>query len=425
MKKIIIQSLFNKKSNNNIRNETGFDQLARYFGTGIETYSGESISQESSLKFSCVYACVNLRANTIAKMPLYVYKRTPEGKERVDNSLSYALNVRPNPNMTPFAFKHTISSHIDLWGNAYVYFEIKNGKYNLWILNPWEVVVLKDPLTGVVTYSGTFNSMPKTFLQKEILHFKALSIDGLSGRSRITMARETLGNIQASQRMLGGFYKNGTASKGIITYPDPLNKNTKTAIRDDWQEINSGLENVGKVAILDNGLDYKSIGMSFEDAQYLQLAKFNIEEICRIFNVPLHMVGMLDRSTFNNIQQQSIDYISNSIQPTITDIEEEGNYKLFSSQQSNQGYYIKFNMAVALRADDEARSNYYEKMLNLGAYNIDEVRELEDKNPLPNGMGSKYRVSLNSISLEVADKYQLNKSGQSSKGGENIENTTT
>lgn len=418
---MIFDKYFSRNSTNNIRNETdqgGFEWLSSILSSGLTTFSGETTTQETALKFSAVYACVNVRANTIAKMPLHVYRRTSEGKERINNELSYALNTRPNPNMTPFVFKHTISTHIDLWGNSYVWMEIRNGKYNLWLLNPWETQPTKDSLTGTITYNTVFNGTPKTLLQKEVLHFKALSTDGLIGRSRITMARETLGNIQASQKMLGGFYKNGTTSKGVLTFPDLLKKEAKTAIRNDWQELNAGVENSGKVAILDQGIDYKSIGMSFEDAQYLQLAKFNIEEIARIFNVPLHMVAMLDRSTFSNIQQQSLDFIGNSIQPTITDIEEECDYKLFSMQQINQGYYVKFNMAVALRADDEARANYYEKMQNLGNYSIDEVRELEDKNPLPNGKGSKHRVSLNSISLEVADEYQLNKSKSNSKGGE-------
>lgn len=391
--------------------------LTDLFG-GTPTSSGETITEEGALKLSTVYACVNIRANTIAKMPLHIYRSIKDGKEKIKNDISYLLETRPNRHMTPFIFKHTISAHIDLWGNAYVWIETnrKGIPVSLWILNPANTRINLDEKTGKIWYKTIVNDKPCDFEDAEILHFKALSTNGIEGKSRITIARETLGNMKASTKLLGKFYANGTTSKGIITYQEKLGKEAKDSIRSAWQSANSGINNAGKVAILDMGLEYKPIGMNFEDAQFIQLSKFGVEEIARIFSVPLHMINSLDRSTFNNIQQQSLDFISNSIQPTLTDIEEEINYKLFTSVQQKQGYYVKFNMASAMRADDEARAKYYKEMLGMGVYSINDVLQLEDRNNIGE-LGNKHRISLNYVSLDIADQYQLNKAG----GGDNLE----
>lgn len=385
---------------------------------GESTSSGETINNYGALNLSVVYSCVNIRANTIAKMPLHVYKKVKEGKERVTNDISELLEVRPNPYMTPFVFKHTISCHVDLWGNAYVWMESNRGTtVALWVLDPSVTSIYLDNNNQLWYITNIRNNTYK-FKSEEVLHLKALSTDGIIGKSRITIARETLGNIKAAQKLLGKFYANGTTAKGIITYADKLEKDTKENIRNEWMKANSGLNNAGKVAIMDMGLDYKTIGMNFEDAQFIQLTKFGVEEIARIYNVPLHMLNSLDRSTFNNIQQQSLDFISNSIQPTLTDWEEEVRFKAFSTQQKKQGYYVKFNMTSALRADDETRAKFYKEMLGMGVYSINDVLELEDKNTIGEA-GDKHRVSLNYVDVGIADKYQLSKAN--SKGGEVVE----
>jgi HK97 family phage portal protein len=381
---------------------------------GLPTSSGERITSENAINIGVVYACVDKRAKTIAKMPIHLYKKTDKGKERIENNISELLNVRPNQYFTPYVFKHCISSHVDLWGNAYVWIEAdRNGKpTSLWLLRPDITTTYLDTDTGILWYITNLNGKSYKFRSDEIIHLKSLSIDGIVGKSKITVARETLGNISASQKILGKFYNNGTTSSGVISYPEELDKKAKDNIRSSWMSANSGLDNAGKVAILDMGLKYDSIGTSFEDAQFIQLSRFTVEEVARIMDVPLHMIKSMESSTFNNVEHQNQDFITNSIQPELTQWEEEFNYKILSKLQRKQGIFAKFNMESALRGDSTSRASFYEKMLNLGVYNINDVRELEDRNTIGEA-GDKHRVSLNFVDVEIADEYQLSKARSS------------
>lgn len=384
---------------------------------GLTTSSGEKVTKSSSLTISGVYACTNIIANSISKLPCHVYLRNQNGSERIENQISYLLKTRPNIYMTPSTFKHTLITKLLLDGNSYIWMEMQKGKYiNLWILN--NVQVLQDSSTGIISYRAIINSKPYYFNSNEIIHIKSLSTDGILGKSKIDILRETIGNMQSSRKLLGNYFKNGTTTNGIVSYPDKLNKEAKDEIRKQWQENNSGYDNAGKVAVLDLGLEYKEINsIKFADQQFLESTKFTLEEIARVFQVPLHMINSLDRATFNNIEQQSLDFYMNTILPLLLQIEEEFNYKLFSNVQREKGYYIKFNMEGALRGDTTTRSSYYEKMLNLGVYSINEVRNFENMNSIGE-KGDNYRVDLNHVSIDIADDYQLSKSNPNKKGGE-------
>ncbi|ADF99575.1 phage portal protein [Clostridium botulinum] len=380
------------------------------------TTSGEKVTKESALTISGVYACTDIIASSISKLPIHIYQKNKDGSNRVDNDVSYLLEKRPNLYMTPSTFKHTLTVKLLLDGNTYVWVERRRGKaINLWILN--NVQVLQDPTTGEIIYKATLNNKSHTFFNDEIIHIKSLSTDGILGKSKIDILRETIGNMQSSRKLLGNYFKNGTTTSGVITYPSNLNTDAKTEIRKQWEENNSGYDNAGKVAVLDLGLEYKEINsLKFTDQQFLESTKFTLEEIARVFKVPLHMINSLDRSTFNNIEQQSLDFYMNTILPLLLQIEEEFNYKLFSSTQREK-YFIKFNMEGALRGDSATRSTYYEKMINLGVYSINEVRKLENMNSI-GIQGDTHRVDLNHVDIKVANDYQLAKANSKKKGGE-------
>ncbi|WP_409069886.1 phage portal protein [Clostridium sp. FAM 1755] len=380
------------------------------------TTSGEKVTKESALTISGVYACTDIIASSISKLPIHIYQKNKDGSNRVDNDVSYLLQKRPNLYMTPSTFKQTLTVKLLLDGNTYVWVERRRGKaINLWILN--NVQVLQDYTTGEIIYKATLNNKPYTFFNDEIIHIKSLSTDGILGKSKIDILRETIGNMQSSRKLLGNYFKNGTTTSGVVTYPEKLNSDAKAEIRRQWQENNSGYDNAGKVAVLDLGLEYKEINsLKFTDQQFLESTKFTLEEIARVFKVPLHMINSLDRSTFNNIEQQSLDFYMNTILPLLLQIEEEFNYKLFSSTQREK-YFIKFNMEGALRGDSATRSAYYEKMINLGVYSINEVRKLENMNSI-GIQGDTHRVDLNHVDIKVANDYQLAKTYSKNKGGE-------
>lgn len=363
------------------------------------------------------YSCLNVLANTVAKMPTQVFKKTKSGKEKVDNDVSYLLSTRPNPHMTPFTFKHTRMVQQVIYGNSYTWIESIGGKVvALWLLNAKYMEVKK--INNKIFYIYTEDMTPVVFNSEEIIHTKQLSEDGISGKSILSILLETTGNIKAANKLFGTYFKNGSLSNLAVEVPDPMGVEARNSMRDDIMEGQSGVDNANKLMIVAGGGVLKEVNSNkFVDQQLLESLKLNDEQIARALNVPLAMVGIMTGATFSNTEQQSLNFITNTIQPPITQWEEEEAYKLFAAYIRDQGYYVKYNMASALRADNAGRAAFYTAMCNLGAYSIDDVRELEDKNPLPNGVGNKYRADLNHVNIEIIDEYQLGKAN-ASKGSD-------
>ncbi|MED4586664.1 phage portal protein [Brevibacillus choshinensis] len=378
--------------------------------------SGENVSATNALTVGAIYACVNIKANAIAKLPLQVFRNSSNGRERdTKHQVSYLLETRPNPHMTPFVFKHTVTVHRNLWGNAYIRmtFDSFGNVTRLDLLDPAKVQTLQD-LTGRVYYQYTDNKKVIVYDPDELIVLPYLSTDGLAGKSPIAIARETAGTMISAQKFLGSFYKNGTTTRGVLKVPTQLDKPAKDKVRQSWSEANSGSDNAHRIAVLDGGIEYQNLTMPLQDAEFIASQKFNIAEIARIFNVPLHKLNELDRATFSNIEQQSMEFVQDCIQPEIVAWEEEFNYKLFTTNEQKH-LYVKFNLTSALRGDSASRATYYKEMLAMGAMTINQVRELEEQNAMDNG--DRPLVSLNYTFLDTLEAYQAAKSGW--KGGEN------
>lgn len=379
------------------------------------TVSGETITADNALKVGAVYACVNIKANAIAKLPLQVFKKSRDGGRDRDKShrVSYLIENRPNPYQTPFVFKHTVTIHRNLWGRAYVRMVMDRvgNITELVLLDPSKVIEAEDT-TGDKWFVYNHKGKQEKYHHSEIIYLPY----GPGGKSPVEIARETAGTMVAAQKFSSSFYANGTTTKGALKIPGQLNKDAKDKVRQAWAEQNSGVANANSVAILDSGMEWVDMSMPLKDAEFIASQKFNIAEIARIFNVPLHMLNELDRSTFSNIEHQSMEFILNTIQPECTAMEEEMNFKLFTTNEQKR-YYVKFNLNSALRGDSKTRAEFYEKMLDKGVYNINEVRALEEEDAIEGG--DKHRVDLNHVSLDIADDYQLGKAGL--KGGDNGE----
>ncbi|HCT63749.1 MAG TPA: phage portal protein [Lachnospiraceae bacterium] len=391
------------------------DWFINLFGGNTVTSSGETITSVSSLNIATVYACINVKSNAIAKLPMQVFKTTQTGRERDKaHRIAYLLEKRPNEFTTPFNFKHTISVHQNLWGTAYIYIESdRKGVKNLWLLPPDGTTAYIDIETGLYTYITTLKNQTLRLQESEVIKLPYLSLNGVKGKSPIQVARETLGVMQASNKFIGGFYKNGTSSKGIINTPVSLESSAKQRLREEWQKANGGTENAGGIAVVDAGMVYTPISMPLADAEFIATNKFNVGEIAKIFNVPPHMIGDLDHATFSNIEQQSMDFISNCIQPSLVAWEEEFNYKLFVTLK-DAGNYIKFDLDSAMRADSVARATFYEKMTGIGAYSINDVLEKEDMDSI-GPEGDAHRVDLNHVSATLVDEYQMTKAKNGDK----------
>lgn len=389
--------------------------LINFIG-GNETYSGESVTTDTAMNIAAVYACVRILSNHVAMLPLQLFQEVRGKKKRIhDHPIAKLIETRPNPYMTPFQFKQTMEAHRQLYGNAYAEIEWSKTGYPkaLWILNPLvtKVVMEKDDNGNLKRYliqtqlvNGQIVYLPYT----SVLHIKGLSTNGIIGKSPIDVARETIGIQIAGQKFTGKFYANGTMSSGVLKVPQTLKPEAKQVIRKEWEKFNNGLDNSHRVAILDAGLDYQSLGIKQCDAQYIETQKFSIAEIARIFNVPPHMLADLERATFSNIEQQSLEFVRDTLSPLLISWEQELQYQLFTEEEIFvKRYYFKYNLNSLLRGDSTNRAAYYEKMINLGIYSINEVRELEDKDKIKNG--DKHYMSLNYIDIDLMNEYQKQK----------------
>jgi HK97 family phage portal protein len=409
---------------NLFKNETSnLSEPAPWFTSifGYDSASGEKVTVDSALNVPTVYSCVNILANSVAKLPFQTFKKTRMGRERDSlHAVAKVLEDRPNPYQSPFKFKHLIETHRNTWGNAYinVSWGVDGRPKALWLLNPSVTDPKIDVQTNELWYVTKLPDGKRVRIPEgDIVHVSALSTDGLKGKAPIQIAREAIGSSQAAQKFKGKFFANGTAAAGILKIPGQLNKDAKTKVREEWETMYTGINNAQRIAILDAGLEFQSIGMPLKDAQFIEGMKFDKAEIANIFNIPLHMVNELDRATHSNIEQQALDFIQNTLSPILIQYEQEFAYKLFSEKELKR-YYLKFNLTSLLRGDSQARAEFYKKMIEMGAMSINEVRALEEQDAIEHG--DKHFVSLNFTTLDLIEEYQKAKSG-AGEGGEDDE----
>ena len=371
------------------------------------SWSGKSVTERTALQQTAVYACVRIIAETIASLPLHFYRYTEEGKEKdYTHPLYRILHDEPNPEMTAFVFRETIVSHLLLWGNAYAQI-IRNGKGEIMYLYPLlpdKMTVERSDITNEIfyTYMDTKGKMYR-LTNKEVLHIPGLGFDGLIGYSPIAMTKNAIGLSIAAEEYGSRFFANSANPSGVLEHPGVLKDPKK--IRESWNEVYGGTSNSHRVAVLEEGLTFKHISIPPNDAQFLETRKFQINEICRIFRVPPHMVADLEKSSFSNIEQQSLDFIVNTIRPWLIRIEQSICQKLLLPDEKGV-FFAKFNVNGMLRGDFTSRMNGYAIARQNGWMNVDEIRELEDMNKLPKGMGGdRYLCNGNMVDLTQAGSF--------------------
>jgi HK97 family phage portal protein len=372
------------------------DWLISVFG-GQPTYSGETVTSDSALMNSNVYACASILGGDIGKLPIQIFKKSKGRLMRDDeHPVAQLLGLRPNPYMSAYTFKELMMLHLVGWGNAYAAIDWgPNGRPTaLWPLDPSVTDVVLDPVTGDLWYITT---VPTGEMRKlpwyDVFHLKYPGKSGLKGISPISVLREEIGSQQAAKKFAGAFWANGTASRGIIKVPGQLNKDAKNKLREEWQNLNTGLTNAHKIAILDAGMEYQSISMPLADAQFIEQMKFGVLEVAKVYKIPAHKLNQLDRATFSNIEQQSLDYVKNTLQPIVTQWEQEIDYKLFTPNEQRR-YYSKFNLTSELRGDAASRAAYYKAMWEIGAYSINDIRALEEQDGIGEE-GDRHYVPVN------------------------------
>lgn len=369
-----------------------------------EAASGVHISPGNALTYSAIYACVRVLAESVASLPLIVYQRDGELKQRAREFPLYRiLHDQPNPLMTSFQFRETLMGHLLLWGNAYA--EIAyNGAgriEEMWPLRPDKMrkITVQD---GMLMYEY---ELPNGRLQQlpgwRVFHLRGLSPDGLMGYSPIALQRDAAGLGKGAEMFGSKFFANGARPSGVLTYPSVLDDEAYKRLKADFQDSYSGISNALRVAILEEGLDYKTIGVPPEDAQFLETRKFQRAEIAGVYRVPPHMIGDLERATFSNIEHQSIEFVTHSLRPWLIRWEQAINSHLLTTGQQ-QEYYAEHLVDALLRGDTASRYAAYAVGRQWGWLSADDVRQLENMNPLPSGQGRAYLTPLNMVPADEA-----------------------
>ena len=386
---------------------------ATTFSFGIAG-SGKSVNARTAIQVSAVYACVRVIAETVASLPFSVFEQGKEGSHKaLDHPLHRLLHDEPNPEMTSFVWREAMLTHLLLWGNSFSQI-LRAGRgsiVGLYPLLPDRMEVDRDDKGNLTyTYSTTSGQTVKLRLE-DVLHIPGLGFDGIMGYSPIAVERNAVGLSIASEEYGSKFFSNGARPSGILTHPNTV-KNPK-ALRESWDAAYGGSGNANRVAVIEEGMTFTPISMPNNEAQFLETRKFQVEEICRIYRVPPHMIGDLEHATFSNIEHQSIDFAVHCIRPWLVRIEQSINRALFSEKEKGR-FYCQFNLDGLMRGSYKDRMEGYAIGRQNGFLSANDIRRLENQNPIPASEGGDaYLVNGNmlAISTILSNRSKEQKSG--------------
>ena len=352
--------------------------------------AGAKVNEFTAMQTTAVYACVRILAESIAGLPLHLYEYRGNGKERVPgHPLYFLLHDSPNPEMTSFIFRETAMIHLLLWGNSYAQI-LRDGRgrvMGLYPLLPNRMSVGRDESGEIVyTYTPMSESNPHlkgqrqiTLRREDVLHIPGLGFDGLVGYSPIAMAKNAIGIALATEEYGAAFFKNGARPGGVLEHPGVLKDPSK--LRESWHAVYGGTMNTGRIAVLEEGVKYQQIAIPPEEAQFLETRKFQIDEIARLYRVPPHMIGDLEKSSFNNIEQQSLEFVKYTLNPWVVRWEQSLQKALLTDKERKE-YFIRFKVDGLLRGDYKSRMEGYAIGRQNGWLSANDIRSLEDLNPI-------------------------------------------
>lgn len=362
--------------------------LQKLFGKNV-TLTGIEIDEDTALKYSAVWAAVNIISGAVGFLPIIAYRRLEKGKERLTkHPVARLMHSRPNPYMDALTFKEVLQAHALLWGNGYAEIE-RDGAGRpiaLWPLLPNKT----EPkiVDKILVYKVYQPDKTVTLPYDNVLHIKGLGFDGLKGYSVIQYAAENMALGLAAEKNAAAFFGNDSSPTGILTTDDPLKKETKEVVEKDWEEKHKGLDKRYRIAVLHSGLKWMQIGISAKDSQLIESRQFSVNDIARWFTIPPHMLADLERATFSNIEHQGLEFVTWTLAKWLKRWELECSYKLFSTAEQDDTF-LEFLVDALLRGDTKTRSESYRIALggnNNPAYmTVNEVREKENLAAVPGG----------------------------------------
>ena len=387
----ILQGIF--KARDKPKDALGGSRYSFLFGG---TTAGKPVNEHTAMQMTAVYSCVRILSETLAGLPLHVYRYNDSGgkEKNLNHPLYKLLHDEPNPEMTSFAFRETLMSHLLLWGNAYAQI-IRNARGEviaLYPLMPNKMTVDRDS-AGRLFYLyqrgledvASLGKDSQVYLNPtDVLHIPGLGFDGLVGYSPIAMAKNAVGLAIATEEYGAKFFANGAAPGGVLEHPGTIKDSQK--VKESWNAAYQGSTNAHRVAVLEEGMKYQAIGISPEQAQFLETRKFQINEIARIFRVPPHMLADLEKSSFSNIEQQSLEFVKYTLDPWVVRWE-QSMCRALLMESEKPTVFIKFNVDGLLRGDYVSRMSGYATARQNGWMSANDIRELENLDRIPVELG--------------------------------------
>ena len=367
----------------------GYPQLYSAFGGSEPSYSGKSVTHETALTNSVVWVCTRILSEALAMLPLMLYRRDGEAKFRADtHSLYRILHDAPNDEMSSVEFRETMMVHAVTRGNAYSRIVRQPSGRVVALMPPFHPgsVQVGRNKRGAIQYKVALaDGKEQVYPASEIFHIRGLGFDGLVGYSVITQAKNSIGNAMSADQYAGEFYANGGRVPYILKHPGNFRDDDDAKeFRKNWDASYGSSNTFHRAPILPGGLEYQQIGMSAEDAQFLETRQFNVPEICRWFRIPPHMASDLSKATFSNIEEQSLEFVIYTLTPWLRKWESTIWRSLLGRTEQGR-YFAEFNLSALLRGNAKDRGEYYSKLIQAGMMKPNEGRSKENMNPAEGG----------------------------------------
>lgn len=376
--------------------------VQKMFGVSGNTAAGIAVNESSALTSTAVWRAVSLVSQTIGSLPLHMYQRIDErsSNKAINHKLYYLLHSEPNPEQSAFEFKEMLQAHLLTWGRAHAEIAVDGkGNLQLWPLIPNRVKVLKGKDNKRPQYLIDLPDGGQTTLsEKQVFTLRGMGYSLHHSYNIITLFRESLGLTLAAEEFGARFFGNGATLGGFLEHPGQLGEEAHKELRESMENRHQGLENAHRFMILEEGMKYREVAVPPDKAQFLETRKFQIADVARIMGVPPHKLAEMDKATFSNIEHQAIEFVQDTINPWCVRWEQALSRQLLSDNEK-QKYYFKHNLAGLLRGDFKTRMEGYSIGRQNGWLSANDVRELEDMNPIENG-----DIYLSPLNMAPSDK---------------------
>ncbi|MFD8556633.1 phage portal protein [Streptosporangium canum] len=375
-----------------------------WWAGGSDSSAGVFVSEETALHYAPFFAGVRVIAEDVASLPLITYERLARGKRRAtEHPLYGVLHDQPNPFMSSVALRETLQGHAMIWRGGYAYI-VRNGAgdvIELWPLRPDRIKPeIKHTGSGRITlmyrYTDDVNGIYAMLHPDEVLHVHGLGGNGIQGYSLVGLARQSIGLGLAAEAYGASFFGNAARPSGVLKHPGTLGDPASKRLRESWNDMHQGLDRAHRVAILEEGMEWETIGIPPEDAQFLETRKFGVADMARWLRLPPHKIGDLEHATYTNIEHQALDYVTSSLRIWLVRWEQAILTRAMTSSERSR-FFAEHLVDALLRGDIKSRYEAYAIGRNWGWLSADDVAEMENRNPLPDGRGEVYLVPLNMV----------------------------